>query len=116
MRTTIRDRVAPPKSQKVERGDSSKKAIADRLYRLRIAKGEISKPPEKITQSEFAKRAGLTQNAYTNYENGTRRPSTPALAALKFTYDVTTDWILFGDDSNMPHGLLERIESVKPKA
>lgn len=88
----------------------SKNACAKRLVALRAAIGIIE--GRKITQTEFATRAGLTQSAYTHYENALRIPSIEAATALVDTYDISMDWLFLGYDHNMPFELNTALKKV----
>jgi transcriptional regulator with XRE-family HTH domain len=57
-----------------------------------------------LTQEEFARRAGESQNAYLQYEAGMRRPSLKIASALADTYGLSLDYIYRGLHS----GLLPR--------
>lgn len=92
---------------KMEKADMGR-----RLLRLRVARGKMEKPPTQYTQTAFAERAGISQGAYANYEIGSRQPEIKALARLRDTYDFTMDWLLLGDESNMPFGLLDALYNV----
>jgi len=58
----------------------------DRLKELRIEK--------KATQREIAEFLGITYQAYSNYEKGTREPSHETLLLLADYFNVTTDYLL----------------------
>lgn len=91
----------------------SKEAVARRLYLLRAMVSHIEN--KKITQTDFARRAGLTQSGYTHYENGMRLPSIAAAAALVDSYDVSLDWIFLGRDLNLELPLLQALKQVLAK-
>jgi transcriptional regulator with XRE-family HTH domain len=75
--------------------------VARRLVLTRAALGGL-------TQTEFARRAGLKGNAYNQYETATNRPSIEAADALCRTYNLTMDWIYRGDKS----GLADRLSTA----
>ncbi len=58
-----------------------------------------------MSQVEFAERAGISQNAYNQYEHAKRRLSLEAAYALCDTYDLTLDWIYRGRTEGLPHQL-----------
>lgn len=62
-------------------GDDMKK-----LKKLREKKG--------ISQSVIAKRIGITQQAYANYENGHREPDNSTLIKIAEYYHVSVDYLL----------------------
>lgn len=47
-----------------------------------------------LTQSEFAEKHGLSQQAISKYENGTREPDLKTLIMFANYYDVTIDYLL----------------------
>lgn len=112
MRDTSRwgETLTMPKRRRKDEGESSPKVIARRLRALRKAYGAIQVPPVRISQTDFAEHAGLTQNAYTNYENALRAPSIEAAAKLAHTYGLTLDWIFLGDDSSIGFRLKDEIK------
>jgi transcriptional regulator with XRE-family HTH domain len=52
----------------------------------------------KLTQTELAKRAGLKPPAISQYESGARSPSYEALRKLSNALDVTTDYLISGQE------------------
>ncbi len=103
-----------PTSRGELRGEKrySKEVVSQRLEFLRLAISKLE--GRKITQTEFAERAGLKQSGYTHYENGMRLPSIDAAAALVDTYDISLDWLYLGLDFNMPfeiNAALKRVAS-----
>ena len=92
--------------------EMDKADMGRRLLRLRVARGKMEVPPIQFTQTAFAKRAGLSQGAYANYEIGARQPEIAALAQIKDVYGVTLDWLLLGDDSALPFGIIDKLASV----
>ena len=83
----------------------SKQAIGTRLELTRRALG--------LAQGEFAERAGLSRNAYNQYETGTNRPQLEAAFKLCDTYRLTLDWIYFGDPSGLRFDLAEAIKVLR---
>ena len=49
---------------------------------------------EKLTQGYIAKRLGVVQQTYSNYENGVREIPTNTVVALARFYKVSTDYLL----------------------
>ena len=68
-------------------------AIARRLERTRSALG--------LTQSEFADKAGIARNTYNQWEKGKGRPHLDGAIALCHVYNLTLDWIYFGEVSGL---------------
>ena len=60
-----------------------------RLKELRNNKG--------LSQAAIAERFGITQQAYANYERGTRQPDYDTLKKLADYFNVTTDYLLGRD-------------------
>jgi transcriptional regulator with XRE-family HTH domain len=62
----------------------------------------------------MARLLGIGQQQYSAYETRGDKPSNKALAAMRDELDVTADWVLLGDDDNMPYGLLQDLNAVTP--
>ena len=60
--------------------------LADRIKELREQLG--------ITQSELARRVGLTRSSINGWEMGLAVPSTATIVELAKTFSVTTDYLL----------------------
>ncbi len=60
--------------------------MKDRLKQLRREKG--------VTQKIVAKAIGVTESAYSNYEQGLREPSNQVLINLSKYFEVSTDYLL----------------------
>ena len=83
--------------------------IATRLRHTREALG--------VNQREFARRANLKPNRYSQYESGTRSLTIDAAHKICDEYGVTLDWLYRGDRSRLPHQLaldIARIEAAEP--
>ena len=81
--------------------------IATRLRHTREAVG--------LNQTEFAMRANLKQNRYSQYESGVRPLTIDAAHRICDEYGVTLDWLYRGDRSGLPHNLavdIVRIETA----
>ena len=68
-------------------------AIGERLEALRRA--------FDLTQAEFAGRAGIQQNTYSQYATGKNLPRIEFAERICDEYGVTLDWIYRGDVSGM---------------
>lgn len=55
---------------------------------------------QKMTQTEFAERLGVTKSAVSSYENGSRLPSYPILLKMARIFKVSTDVLLGQEDEN----------------
>ncbi len=73
--------------------------IAERLKRLR------GSTPQKV----YAKKIGISYQAYQNYESGKRIPQAHTLNKIADMEQVTVDWILSGDIRS----LMERVLTKK---
>ena len=60
--------------------------MGDRIKELRVS--------QKITQSEFAERLGVTKSAISSYENNSRLPSYDILIKISRIFKVSTDYLL----------------------
>lgn len=60
--------------------------IGNKIKELRVS--------QKITQSEFAMRLGVTKSAISSYENGSRLPSYDILIKISRIFKVSTDYLL----------------------
>ena len=81
--------------------------IATRLRYTREALG--------VNQREFARRANLKPNRYSQYETGARPLTIDAAHSICDEYGVTLDWLYRGDRSRLPHHLaidIARIEAA----
>lgn len=65
--------------------------IGDRFKQLRINNG--------LNQTQFADKIGIQQSAVSAIEKGERLPTTDQIVTAANNFNVTSDWILFGDDS-----------------
>lgn len=82
----------------------SKQEIVATAARLKAAREAINP-----NQSEFAVRAGMTQNRYNQYETGERPLTLDAALKLRDTYGLTLDYLFRGDATLVPHALMERL-------
>lgn len=74
--------------------------IGSRLRRVREALG--------MTQTDFAKQAGISLQAYHQYEVGSRTPALAQGKKLANAYDITLDYIYLGRFSTLP----EKIQAL----
>ena len=82
--------------------------IASRLLRTREALG--------LNQREFAMRANLKPNRYSQYETGVRALTIDAALRICDEYGISLDWLYRGDRSRLPHHLaidIARIEGAE---
>ena len=69
-----------------------------------------------VNQREFARRANLKQNRYSQYESGARPITIEAAQRICDESGVTLDWLYRGDRSMLPHHLaidISRIEAAE---
>lgn len=64
-----------------------------RLKDLRLARG--------FSQEDFAKKIGISLSGYQLMEQGKRDISTKMLAAIKKEFEISSDWILYGENPEM---------------
>ncbi|UNE49914.1 helix-turn-helix transcriptional regulator [Bacillus amyloliquefaciens] len=62
----------------------------DRLTQLRKEK--------KLTQGEMAEKVGVHRGTYANYERGHRQPDYETLVKIADFFEVSTDFLLRGED------------------
>jgi transcriptional regulator with XRE-family HTH domain len=79
--------------------------IATRLRHTREALG--------VNQREFATRANLKPNRYSQYETGTRPLTIDAAHTICDEFGVTLDWLFRGDRSTLPHRLAINIAQIE---
>lgn len=75
--------------------------IAKRLILLRQALGR--------TQAMMGKLAGVSGNAWQNYEDGLRRISLDAVFRLETSTGVPQEWVYRGIESRLPLDLAEKL-------
>ncbi|MCM2283351.1 MAG: helix-turn-helix domain-containing protein [Desulfobacula sp.] len=63
--------------------------IGDRIIFLRLKSG--------LTQDQFAEKTSLTKSNISGLENNKYEPSTRAIIKIVELFNVSSDWILFGD-------------------
>lgn len=83
---------------------ASLEAIARRLERTSAALG--------LSQSEFADRAGIARNTYNQWEKGKGRPQLDGAISLCNTYNLTLDWIYFGQMAGLPYQVASKLVSA----
>lgn len=67
--------------------------IGDRIKQLRL--------DAKMTQPELAQKLDVTRSAVATYENNSRQPSFQILIRLAHIFNVSTDYLLLGNDNNL---------------
>jgi transcriptional regulator with XRE-family HTH domain len=65
-----------------------------------------------LNQREFAMRANLKPNRYSQYETGARQLTIEAAQRICDEYGVTLDWLYRGDRSRLPHRLAISIAQI----
>lgn len=66
--------------------------------RLRLIRGA-----HKLSQSEFAARAGISASALANWEQGQSRPSIASAQCIADAFDLTLDFIFLGRIETLRH-------------
>lgn len=75
------------------------RSIGDRLRQLRLFRDAL--------QKDMAAVAGVTPQAWNNWEKGRARPDVEQVYALCRATGVTSDWVYYGDRSGLPLRLVE---------
>lgn len=83
----------------------SKEAVGRRLRLTRDVFG--------LGQSDFCRRAGIPQNAYSQFETGRRMLTLDGALRLVDAYHLTLDWIYLGDPSGLKLSLGDSITALK---
>jgi len=79
-------------------------AVARRLRLLRLVSG--------LNSTDYAQRAEIGIQAWSNYESGRRRISVDAALRLLATYHVTLDYVYIGEVAGLPRTLRLALKSV----
>ena len=79
-------------------------AIAGRLVMLRSAMG--------MSQREFADAAGIATNTYNQYEKAKSRPELDKAILICDRFQVTLDWLYFGEIAGLPYHVTERLRAA----
>lgn len=79
-------------------------SIANRLEITRAALG--------LSQAEFADAAGIARNTYNQWERGKGRPQLDGAIALCRAFNLTLDWIYFGDMNGLSYQLAQKLTSA----
>ncbi len=83
-------------------------SCGQRMRRLRLAFGyENQRHWISWLGPEF------TYQGWNNYENDRSKPNEQRVRLLRVRTGVTGDWIHYGDEAALPHGLQQRLESVR---
>lgn len=86
----------------MSKGESGVREIADRLKATRGALG--------LTPIEFARAAGISIAAYSNWENARGRPGLTQAIRLATVHGLTLDWLYLGDASGLPLRITTRLD------
>ena len=82
----------------------SQSIFSIRLKELRISKG--------FTQSELGKKVGVSQNTFTNWENGSREPNFKTLRKLANVLETTIDYLLGEEEMTVQLVFASRLGSL----
>lgn len=69
-----------------------KSAFADRIAKLRVAKG--------LSQHQLSQMLGVKRSVVSYYESGDRLPSYDVLMEMSKVFNVSTDYLLKGKDAS----------------
>jgi transcriptional regulator with XRE-family HTH domain len=79
-------------------------AVGRRLSHLRHALG--------LTQRQLAARLNITGPRWANYEVGTSRIPVDIALRLVEKWEVSLDWVYYGNEAMMPKSILKAIKAV----
>lgn len=82
----------------------SLEAVAARLVVLRRTVG--------MSQGEFAGAAGIAANTYNQYEKAKSRPELDKAIQICDRFQVTLDWLYFGDPAGLPFQIADRLRAA----
>ena len=68
----------------------------------------------RLSQAKFALRAGMSPNAYNQFERGKRRLTIDGALKIHDAHGLTLDWIYLGDCSGLKPALADAIEQIRP--
>lgn len=80
-------------------------AVGRRLKALRLVLNK--------DQKHMATLAGVTPQAWSNWENGIRRPAPDQIYKLATTTGVTSDFVYYGDRSGLPVRIADGLSSLE---
>jgi transcriptional regulator with XRE-family HTH domain len=83
--------------------DTSPEAIANRLAKVRMARG--------LTQVSMATALQISNQRWNSYEIGRTHPPAAILALVWRFTGATSDYILFGNESGLPWELLQKLRA-----
>lgn len=86
----------------------SKLAIGQRLDLTRLALG--------LSQVDFCRRAGIAPNTFNQYKSGKNRPVLDEAYEICDAFNLTLDWIYFGDPSGLRYELASAIAALRKLA
>lgn len=76
--------------------------------RLRVTREAL-----RLSQQEFAARAGMAANTYNQFEHGKRLLPVTKGIALCDAHGLTLDWVYRDDPSNLPYKLAAAIKALR---
>lgn len=80
----------PAKPKQTDRVTEKALQVGGRIRQLRVAFG--------WTQSELARRIGVTENAVTQYETGRAMPKPVNLQRVAEAFETSVEWLMTGGD------------------
>mgnify|MGYP003129752961 CR=1 FL=1 len=83
--------------QVIKIGDSDTKTVAERLEWVRHYYGK--------SQKEFAASIDVLPSTYNNWLNGPHGLSLQGARQIKLVYDVSLDFLFFGETANLPENV-----------
>lgn len=85
----------------LEELEDSPEAVAARLERVRNIL--------ELSKRDFALKAGLTEQAYGQFENATRPLSLAAAKKIRKTYALPLEFMYFGKSDDLPHRIAKAL-------
>jgi transcriptional regulator with XRE-family HTH domain len=80
-------------------------AVAKRL--------RVTREAMRLSQHEFACRAGIAPNTYNQFEQGKRLLTVSKAISICAAHGLTLDWIFLDDPSNLPYKLAAAIKALQ---
>lgn len=81
---------------------------AEVAERLRVTREAM-----RLSQQDFATRAGIAPNTYNQFEQGKRLLTVAKAMALCNAHGLTLDWLFRDDPSNLPYRLVSAIRALR---
>jgi transcriptional regulator with XRE-family HTH domain len=77
------------------------------------ARLRVTREAMRLSQQEFATRAGIAPNTYNQFEQGKRLLPVTKGISLCETHGLTLDWIFRDDPSGLPYKMATAIKALR---